>query len=542
VTKAARATSSKPAAGRSATRPIALARAIARVARRVRLQRALNAASFAGAFALSVLGPVLLFTRTRAFGDSARIAWLAAGVALVLSAALVAGVRRVPRLAVARTIDRAEQLSDLLASAWSFAQLSAAQQTPFMRATLARAEARAQHVAAASVWPLRWPSVLIAWPLLVVGVVWLWQRPLPAQPVRSVERSLPALLLAGAEVDAALSSLRRAAVPADDLALRALNAEYARLLELIARQGIERLALLRALGELEAKLLATFEHSAQQQAELRELGRVLAGASATQQLGAALASGDLAAGQAALQQLAWSVSGQRCALRSPSMRQSGERAWRKRGAARTLRCISVKPSRPPRLPRSGQRPNANLTSCCDKSAPNDSKPALVRASVNSTGWNASWSMRPKPRRAHRRRTANRRTQDRRARSSPGRVLAQRPRVSCRARLRQCNACNATHSTTVRSSDWANASPSCASASRNTTPSRSPKLRTNALPVLGSSLKPHATTRPRSSRPRRTSPKLEINPCRSRPRRTMRKLHSGRARVNLKLETHARSRR
>jgi hypothetical protein len=291
-----------------------------------------------------VLGPVLLFTPAGAFAERVRFAWLAAGVSLVLSAAVVAGLRRVPSLAVARTIDRAAQLSELLASAWSFAQLSAAQQTPFMRATLARADARARHVEAASVWPLRWPSVLIAWPLLVVGVVWLWQRPLPAQCVRSVERPLPARLLAVAEADAELSNLSRTGVPADDLALRALNDEYARLLELVARQGIDRLPLLRALGELEAKLAATFEHSAQQQAELRELGRVLAGTSTTQQLGAALASSDLAAGQAALQKLARRVEEHdrahdleqfRAALRAALDKHAAERRVRMAEARRS---------------------------------------------------------------------------------------------------------------------------------------------------------------------------------------------------------------
>jgi hypothetical protein len=333
VTKAARAPSSKPAPGSSAS---ALVGAIVRVERRLRFQRALNAASLAGVMSLSLLGPALLYVRQHAWSESQRLGLLAAAGLFSLAAAAAAALRPVPRLGVARAIDRAHELSDLSASAWTFAQLSAAQRTPFMRATLARAEARAQGVEAAKVWPLRWPGTLLAWPLLALGVLWVYRQPVPPPVPRAAQRALPARLLPRSEVDAELGSLARTPAAADDASLRAVSDEFERLLSLVARQDIDRLQLLRALNELEAQLSAASEHSAEQQAELLELGRALAEAAATQQLGAALANGDLSAGRAALQTLARRVGTERQAHDLARLRAALRDALGKQAQARRL--------------------------------------------------------------------------------------------------------------------------------------------------------------------------------------------------------------
>jgi hypothetical protein len=306
VTKAARATASEPDAQASCQ---AIERAIASVQRRLRWQRAADAASLAGALALTGLGPLLLYSKLhpahRGVPLSASFTWV---VALPCLAAVLAGLRHVPHLQTAQLIDRSHRLADLIASGWSFAQQPSDQHTPFMRATLSRAATRSQTIESARAWPWRWPSSLLLWPFLASGLACVgFLRPTPSAAAGAAQQMRPARLLPRDEVAAALRSLARAPASAEDASLREATVELERLLALIAQQGIDRVELLRALDALESRLAQASRHSADQQSELRELGHALAGPAITQQLSAALANADLVAGRAALQKLAHSV-------------------------------------------------------------------------------------------------------------------------------------------------------------------------------------------------------------------------------------------
>src|SRR5690349_17093031 len=138
--------------------PPATRHALAQVAGRVRVQRALEAAcTFAVAgLGIAALGVCLLKTRH----EAAAHACLAIALATPLIGALIGAARSVPALLPARLLDRVARTPDLIASAWSFAQLQSAQRTAFMEACLERAGAQAQRVTASAAFPLRAPRAL----------------------------------------------------------------------------------------------------------------------------------------------------------------------------------------------------------------------------------------------------------------------------------------------------------------------------------------------------------------------------------------------
>src|SRR5689334_8335408 len=92
----------------------ALERALRRIARRVRLQRALDAAAM---FALAATGIAALALAARATSGLNARPWLLACCALPLLGAALGALQRVPPLMPARLLDRALAASDAIASA-----------------------------------------------------------------------------------------------------------------------------------------------------------------------------------------------------------------------------------------------------------------------------------------------------------------------------------------------------------------------------------------------------------------------------------------
>ncbi|HEX4355070.1 MAG TPA: hypothetical protein VHZ95_19195, partial [Polyangiales bacterium] len=281
-----------------------MTRAIEQLRRRVRSQRAARSASHSAVIALSLLGPALLYTKLEPLGRTVQLQLLAAAAVVVGLAALVAAARPVAALPIACAIERAGRLADLIASGWEFSQRPLADRTPFMRATIAAAETRANAVARADVSPWRWPASVFALPWLAIGIACLWNLKAP-QPsaAKAIAPERPVRLLSRLDLNAERKAFRRT-LPSADARLQAIDASYDDLLDRIERGQIDRIALLRALSDLEARLSAASEHSRDADAALTALGRALSESALTEPLGAALSHDDLAAARAALQAMA----------------------------------------------------------------------------------------------------------------------------------------------------------------------------------------------------------------------------------------------
>ena len=289
----ARAASEPQRSPQSTSLPQVLLHALAAVARRVRVQRALEAAcTFAIAgLGIAALGVCLLKTHHA----SAAHVCLALAVSAPVLGALLGALRPLPALLPARLLDRVGRTPDLIASAWAFARLPDDARTPFMDACSARAAEQAQRVSAAVAFPLRPPR---AWrPALALSVALLalltLQLRTPA-PVIARVVSKPRLLheedLSAAA--AQLSALR--AVPGDDPALRDAMTQLNALLEALHDGDLERLDALRELRALEERI--ALEQSAKDDSALREalrgLGKAIGEDSMARDLAAALAQAD----------------------------------------------------------------------------------------------------------------------------------------------------------------------------------------------------------------------------------------------------------
>lgn len=290
---------------RAAHLPAAASAALAAVARRVRVQRALDAGC---AFAIAALGIAALGVCLVKTGqtDAARAALMCALLMPWLGGAIGA-LRPLPVLLSARLLDRAARTPDLIASAWAFAQLPDAQRTAFMNACVARAGEQASRTSAALALPLRaprgWRPVLLLAAALLALLALDLQRPAPVV-ARTVSK--PRLLHEEdlSAVHQELTSLRELA--AEDPALRSAIEELNSLLEALHDGELDRLEALRELRALQERL--RIDALSQDDAALREalkaVGKALGQDSLAKELADALAEADAAKARAEAERLA----------------------------------------------------------------------------------------------------------------------------------------------------------------------------------------------------------------------------------------------
>lgn len=143
--------------------PALLRSVLSRTSRRIRAQRALEAGSWALAFAAAIAAA------HRLFSPLAPTTTAALGLA-VLACAAVSLLRRLPAAAVAHEIDRRAALAGRVSAALEFSRVAADARSPFMEAALRDAERHAARVQPREVAPLALPrarwlalAALIAW-------------------------------------------------------------------------------------------------------------------------------------------------------------------------------------------------------------------------------------------------------------------------------------------------------------------------------------------------------------------------------------------
>jgi hypothetical protein len=250
----------------------ALDAALHAMARRIRLQRALDAGAVLSLAALGIAAVGLCLLRT---GDAreARALLRLAG-ALPLLGLMLGALRPVAPLLSARLLDRSLRTPDLLASAWSFAGVPADARTPFMQACIARAKAATLRAAPARALPLRRPRALLPAVGLALGVAALAALRVPVE--RSAAIRAPATLrlvqaedLQAFQQEIAAVLLQQPPDPSVREAERELNA----LIEGLRDQRVERAQALGELRGLERRLEASALH--EDEDALREAMRAL---------------------------------------------------------------------------------------------------------------------------------------------------------------------------------------------------------------------------------------------------------------------------
>lgn len=278
--------------------------ALRRVRLRLRVQRALSDASV---LLLAGLGLLALGLCLVKLGDAAAL-WpaLASAVALPLFGAGVGALRPIPPLLAARLLDRALAQPDLLASAFSFSRVPAAERTPFMRACIGQAAAYARAADARAALPLRAPRALRPAALIASGLVLLAQFEVPVQrPLAALPRPKPKLLHED-DVQAFREELAPILAAPEDPLLRNSAGELNALLEALHEGELDRAQALAALRGIEKRLelAATPEDDAALREALRELGRSLAGETLAKAAAEAFQSGAADAARRELERLA----------------------------------------------------------------------------------------------------------------------------------------------------------------------------------------------------------------------------------------------
>jgi hypothetical protein len=300
---------SNHAATSIARRTSPLARLLRRVRRRLRLQRSLDALGLWGVIGLTLVGPGVI--RLRLFGarDRLGLALCALGLSLPLLAAGAAALRRLSLSRVAAELDRALQLRELLGSAWEFAAVEPVE-SRFRRATIARAQTSADDLQPRRLAALRLSRLYWAWPWLGLGLL----ASARLQPMAATA-SLPPTAAKSTphafrfETAAALAALAAEPSAPGSGEVNALEAELAELIDLLRRDAIEPLELLRRLQAFDQRAARALVEPRRALAETRALGADLRVEPASREFGAALAEADFTRASVTLQDLARRAGG-----------------------------------------------------------------------------------------------------------------------------------------------------------------------------------------------------------------------------------------
>jgi hypothetical protein len=308
--------------------PVALLAILARVRRRLRALAALEGTVVAAAAVAAASAIAIAVLRWRGAAASPHT-WrteIAAALAVVALGALAGALRRIPLDRCARFIDRALDGAgarhDRVLSALAFTRVAGAGDTaatPFMRAAIADAIARSQHVAPRAAAPLRRPRATPAFAaaaiLLGIGAF----SPMPARGSRaplnpltsatasSKEAAAARLRLPGRALDPErdeVAAALRAGKELRDAQLTAIAQALAATVDDLSNRGLEAGEALDRLSDLLHRAEADADDLAGLPSALEQAGKALQGNSATRETGAALAAQDGAATEHALDALA----------------------------------------------------------------------------------------------------------------------------------------------------------------------------------------------------------------------------------------------
>jgi len=284
-----------------------LLRPVRAVTLRLRLQRALDAAATLSLAGLGLAAALVTALKTGAIGQSEALPWLAVASALPALGALLGALRPVQPLLAARLLDRAHDLHDRTASALSFAALPDAERTPFMRAAIDDAAARAATLSAKRALPLRLPRDLVFVAGLLIAVAGLALLEVPTiVTVRRPPARLPTVGLHADDVDAFRSDVREV-LDDPELArdVRDAAERFDQLVTDLAERRLDRTEALRRLQQVQQSLEdARRADSDEMRETLAQVAQELARSSQTQAAAEALRESDARRAAQEMRQLA----------------------------------------------------------------------------------------------------------------------------------------------------------------------------------------------------------------------------------------------
>ncbi len=276
------------------------------VARRMRLQRALDAGTTLSVAGLGVAGLAVALVKAGAAVGAEAMPFLWAAAALPALGLLVGALRPVGRLVPAQRLDRAHGLRSRVASALEFAELPASERTPFMQAAIEDALAHASELEPRRAMPMRVPRDLVAAVGVGAGVAVLALLEVPERAPVEVTSQLSPLLLHADDIDAFAGGLDELVNDPDtEDEVRDAARRFNQLMEDLADRRLDRTEALRRITQLERRIAEgrTLDAEALRDT-LAELGDDLRRASLTEAASEALRDGDAARAEQAMRELA----------------------------------------------------------------------------------------------------------------------------------------------------------------------------------------------------------------------------------------------
>jgi hypothetical protein len=282
-----------------------LSRPARRAEQRIRLGRALEAATTAACFALFVIAVSLVLRKTEnAREGTARVAM---GVAFLgtLAAGVVAYVRPVAARAGAVALDRYHGLADRISSALAFLDVPPEGRSPFMELAILDGARAARSVDPRSAVPLRAPRDLAAAAGLLVATIGIGLFEIREHVPVTLAKTIDAVDVTADDLDAMREFLRAEALKDQNEETRAFAQEYNQLIEDLAQHRLDRTEAFRRMQALEDKLLEGREADKKALEDaLQKIGDELKKAELTRPAGEALDSKNLTSAADALKNLA----------------------------------------------------------------------------------------------------------------------------------------------------------------------------------------------------------------------------------------------
>jgi hypothetical protein len=288
---------------------VRLERAASRTGRRLKLRRALTAASLCLPLPLGYAAVVLGVAKVLPLSLEQARPWLWGGlvpVAVVILAALRAAFARRAPFEGALALDRHHGLEDRVTNALAFAQVPAAERTPLMDAAIADAAERAPKLEPRRAARIAIPRELGYSAALLLGLVGL--QALEIQQVREVPPptvKVQPMLLTPDDVELFREIGQELAKGADDPQVSAAARRFNQLVEDIAAHRLDRREVFERLGQLERELSESSELDRESLDEgLKGLARELEKSGLTKSAAQALEEKRLADAEQALRELA----------------------------------------------------------------------------------------------------------------------------------------------------------------------------------------------------------------------------------------------
>jgi hypothetical protein len=257
-----------------------LAAATGRATRRMRVGLGLAALLRVLPFVLALLVVLAAFAKVRPSPGADRAVLVAAlvGLAVVLGAALAAGLRRLSPLAGAIALDRHHGLRGRVASALAFAALEPARRTPIMELAMEDGASHAGSLEPRRAVPIPVPREALLVLFLTLGLAGVAVLEVPVVRKLPPPPAAKPLLMSADDLDLFRDLGEELKKQTKDPEQLAAIRRYNRLVEDIAQHNVDRHEVFRRLAEIERDLAKGLDESHEAldeglDAVARELGR-----------------------------------------------------------------------------------------------------------------------------------------------------------------------------------------------------------------------------------------------------------------------------